>query len=93
MKRNYANSQIAFHWLVFIAIVIAYAAMELKGFAPKGSSTRATMAIAHYTAGFSVLALMVVRVVLKVTHRDPEIIPAPPRWQLWLQKQFMDACI
>jgi Cytochrome B561 len=86
MKRNYANSQIAFHWLVFIAIVIAYAAMELKGFAPKGSPSRATMALVHYTAGISVLALMVVRVVLKVTRRDPEIIPAPPRWQIVASK-------
>jgi cytochrome b561 len=30
MNRNYASSQIALHWLVFVAIIIAYAAMELK---------------------------------------------------------------
>lgn len=47
MKRNYACSQILFHWLVFIAIVIAYAAMELKGFTPKGSPARVTMALVH----------------------------------------------
>ena len=86
MKRNYTNSQIFFHWLVFLAIVIAYAAMELKGFAPKGSPTRAAMAIVHYTAGSSVLVLMVVRAVLKMTHRDPEIIPSPPRWQIVASK-------
>lgn len=28
MNRNYASSQIALHWLVFVAIIIAYAAME-----------------------------------------------------------------
>lgn len=86
MKKNYSRSQILFHWLVFIAIVIAYAAMELKGFTPKGSPARVTMALVHYTAGFSVLLLMIVRVVLKITHRDPEIIPQPPRWQVVVSK-------
>ena len=79
MNRNYASSQIALHWLVFVAIIIAYAAMELKGLAVKGSPIRVTMAIVHYTAGFSVMLLMIIRVVLKMTHRDPEIIPPPPK--------------
>ncbi|HFL1447170.1 TPA: cytochrome b [Enterobacter kobei] len=86
MKRNYASSQIALHWLVFVAIIIAYAAMELKGLAVKGSPIRVTMAIVHYTAGFSVMLLMIIRVVLKMTHRDPEIIPPPPRWQIVASK-------
>lgn len=30
MKKTYATSQIIFHWLVFIMVVITYAAMELK---------------------------------------------------------------
>lgn len=86
MKKNYASSQILLHWLVFTAIAIAYTAMELKGFTPKGSPTRVTMALVHYTAGLSVLLLMVLRVVLKMIHRDPEIIPYPPRWQKMASK-------
>lgn len=86
MKRKYSCSQITIHWLVFITIVVAFAAMELKGFTPKGSQTRATMAIVHYTAGACVLVLMAMRVVLKITHRDPEILPAPPRWQIIVAK-------
>ncbi|BBT70811.1 MULTISPECIES: cytochrome b561 [Enterobacteriaceae] len=86
MKRTFAKSQILMHWLVLILIIIAYAAMELKGFAPKGSPARATIALIHYTAGLSVLLLMLVRVVLKITHRDPEITPTPPRWQIAASK-------
>ncbi|MDY4378369.1 cytochrome b [Pectobacterium brasiliense] len=81
MKKTYATSQIIFHWLVFIMIVITYAAMELKGFTPKNSPERATMALTHYTAGFFVLFIMLIRVLLKVRHGDPAIVPPLPRWQ------------
>ncbi|EPY6886939.1 cytochrome b561 [Klebsiella sp. JB_Kp018] len=86
MKRTFSRSQIICHWLVFLAIVMAYAAMELKGFAPKGSAARTTMAAVHYTAGLTVLGLMVGRVFLKITHRDPDILPPPPRWQRMASK-------
>jgi len=78
MKRTFSRSQIICHWLVFLAIVMAYAAMELKGFAPKGSAARATMAAIHYTAGGTVLLLMVGRALLKITHQDPDILPPAP---------------
>ena len=82
MKNTFARSQRIMHWLVLLMIVIAYAAMELKGFTTKGSAPRALLVLTHYTAGVSVLVLMVVRVGLKLTHHDPDIIPQPPRWQI-----------
>ncbi|HDJ1442373.1 TPA: cytochrome b561 [Serratia rubidaea] len=81
MDKKFAPSQIVFHWLVLVLVVVAYAAMELKGLAPRGSSARTNMAIVHYTAGFSVLIAMLCRVGLKFNHRDPAILPPPPRWQ------------
>ncbi|WP_225084956.1 cytochrome b [Pectobacterium colocasium] len=81
MKKTYATSQIIFHWLVFIMVVITYAAMELKGFTPKNSPERATMALMHYTAGSCVLVFMLIRVLLKMRYRDPAIVPPLPRWQ------------
>ena len=86
MKRTFTPSQIIIHWLVFISIAIAYAAMELKGFTPKGSMARAILMLLHYTAGCTVLVLMTIRMLLKVTHRDPEIVPSPPRWQTLVSK-------
>ncbi|MFP9428725.1 cytochrome b561 [Enterobacter sp. LM3] len=88
MKNSYARSQIVIHWLVLILIVVAYAAINLKGFAAKGSPERATMSLIHYTAGFSVLFLMVIRVVLKMRNSDPDILPAPPRWQVIASKSL-----
>jgi len=82
VKNTFARSQRIMHWLVLLMIVIAYAAMELKGFTTKGSAPRALLVLTHYTAGVSVLVLMVVRVGLKLTHHDPDIIPQPPRWQI-----------
>ena len=86
MKKTFSVSQITLHWLVFIGVVVAYTAIELKGFWPKGSVTREMLAQVHYTAGISVLLLMIIRIFLKIRHRDPLIVPAPPRWQTILAK-------
>jgi hypothetical protein len=40
VKNTFARSQRIMHWLVLLMIVIAYAAMELKGFTTKGSAPR-----------------------------------------------------
>ncbi|TQI80579.1 cytochrome b561 [Serratia fonticola] len=86
MSKKFASSQILFHWVIFILVVLTYAAMELKGFAAKGSDARALMKTLHYTFGVSVMILMLIRIILKVTHKDPDIIPAPPHWQIVLSK-------
>lgn len=81
MKETFTRSQRTLHWLVLLMIVITYAAMELKGFAAKGTTPRELLTLLHYTAGVSVLVLMVVRIGVKLRHRDPDIVPQPPRWQ------------
>lgn len=32
MRTKYTSLQIGIHWLVFLLIIVAYCAMELKGF-------------------------------------------------------------
>ncbi|OMQ24806.1 cytochrome b561 [Serratia oryzae] len=86
MNQKFSPSQILFHWLIFILIVLTYATMELKGVAPKGSDAREWIKTLHYTLGVSVMILMLVRILLKVTHKNPDIIPTPPRWQITLSK-------
>jgi cytochrome b561 len=80
VKNTFARSQRIMHWLVLLMIVIAYAAMELKALPPR-AARRARCWFSPITPGVSVLILMVVRVGLKLTHHDPDIIPQPPRWQ------------
>lgn len=86
MNKKFSPNQILFHWVIFILVVLTYAAMELKGFAAKGSDIRELMMTLHYTFGVSVMILMLVRIILKMTHKDPDITPTPPRWQLVLSK-------
>lgn len=86
MNNKFSPSQILFHWIIFIFIVLTYATMELKGISPKGSDAREWMKTLHYTLGGSVMLLMLVRIILKVTHKAPDITPAPPNWQIALSK-------
>ncbi|MFC0227358.1 cytochrome b [Serratia aquatilis] len=86
MNKKFSPSQILFHWIILIFIVLTYATMELKGIAPKGSDTREWMKTLHYTFGVSVMMLTLIRVMLKIIHKNPDIIPTPPHWQITLSK-------
>lgn len=86
MNKKFTPEQILFHWAIFILLVLTYAAMELKGLTPKGSNTREWMKALHYTLGVSVMLLMLIRIVVRFIHKDPDILPVPPRWQIMLAK-------
>ncbi|WP_407321686.1 cytochrome b561 [Dickeya ananatis] len=79
MKTKYHSSQILLHWLAFLLVVATYAAMELRGFAPRGSSARTLMSTIHYSCGVSVWVLMILRVVQRFRHATPPITPQPDR--------------
>jgi len=64
----------ALHWLVFLGATIAVVAVEVHEFFPKGSATRTAMITIHESAGFSVLALMLLRLLARVS----QPVPAPP---------------
>ncbi|WP_296228877.1 cytochrome b [Ralstonia sp. UBA689] len=65
------------HWLVFLAVTIAVAAIEILDFFPKGSATRAAVFMVHQTAGLSVLALMVLRLLARWATQAPAPVPGP----------------
>lgn len=75
MRSKYTALQISLHWLVFILVVVAYCAMELRGFAPR--SYRPLINSIHFICGISVLVLMVARLLVRVVYRAPAIIPKP----------------
>lgn len=81
MRDKYAASQIALHWLTFFFIALAYATMELRGFAQRGSWQGYAMIITHFSAGATVLVLMLIRLFLRMRFRSPAIIPPAPGWQ------------
>jgi cytochrome b561 len=75
MRSKYTSLQITLHWLVFLLIVGAYCAMELKGFAPR--SYRPIFNATHVTCGISVFFLMIARLLVRIKYRAPAITPKP----------------
>ncbi|QYY30822.1 MULTISPECIES: cytochrome b [Cupriavidus] len=77
--RRYDGLAIFFHWAVFLLIAAAYAAIELKGFAGKGSPARSLAMAAHEWTGLLVLVLAVPRLLWRLVRGAP---PAEPgsRW-------------
>ena len=75
MRSNYSRVQIAIHWLVFLLVVTAYCAMELRGFAPR--SYRPWFNIVHVSCGITIMGLMVVRLLARLKNPAPPIVPNP----------------
>lgn len=74
---------IALHWLTLVLIVLAYSAMEFRDLFERGSAGRELMKATHYSLGLSILALTLVRLVLRATMGPaPAISPPPPRLQV-----------
>lgn len=80
-KTGYGLLSMGLHWLMLLLLVAVFATMELNDFFPKGSTGRAAMKTWHYMLGLSVLGLVLLRLVLRLTDTAPVITPAPPRWQ------------
>ncbi len=75
---RFSKTQIYLHWLTLLFVAITYAAMELRGWFPKGSSTYLLMRETHYNAGIFVWVLMFSRLIIKHRYSDPSIVPPPP---------------
>jgi len=79
---KYSPTMRALHWLVVLAVSIAVVAIEIMDVFPKGSAERAALFIVHQTAGLSVLALMVLRLLARVGTQAPPPVPGTPPVQL-----------
>ncbi|HAT33842.1 MAG TPA: cytochrome B [Janthinobacterium sp.] len=78
---RYSALAIGMHWLMLLLLVAVYAAMELRGFFPKGGPERAALSHWHFMLGLSVLLLVIVRLTVRLSGQAPSILPPPPRWQ------------
>lgn len=75
---SYSRPLILLHWLVFLAAALAVAAIEIKGFFPKGTPERAQLGMLHESLGIIVLALMTLRLMVRALGRIP--LPASSYW-------------
>ncbi len=83
---TYAPTLIALHWITVLVIATAFAAIELRGYYPRGSASRDLLTATHKSCGMLVLLLVIVRAGVAIRNPAPPIIPAPPAWQLVLSR-------
>ena len=84
MSEKYTAPQIALHWLTALLLIVAYATMELRGFVQRGSWQGFAMIITHFSAGFCIMLIMLMRLVMRTRRRSPDIVPPLQRWQTGL---------
>lgn len=79
--RQYPALPMAIHWLTVLLMIATYVLIELHEAFPKGSDLRGLMKNWHFMAGFSLLALTGLRLLVRATTTPPAITPAPADWQ------------
>lgn len=68
------------HWVMFVLIAAALAAIEIRGDIPKGDPLRDTLRNWHMLAGQLVFLCLLVRIAARIRYPAPPALPAP-RWQ------------
>jgi cytochrome b561 len=76
---RYTGVAIAFHWLLALMIIVSLSVGLYMSDLPM-SPSRLKLFNWHKWAGVTILALSVLRLVWRLTHRPPAELPAP-RWQ------------
>lgn len=64
--RKHSKPIIALHWIMFVAILAAYALIEFRVLYEKGSLERELMKTMHFMMGLFVLILVIIRIIAKV---------------------------
>lgn len=83
-SQAYARRLIVLHWLAALLLAAAFATIELRVLFEKGSVPRETLKSVHFMIGMSILAVVLVRLVVRAMETAPPILPAPPAWQTGL---------
>ena len=74
------------HWTMTALLVAAYASVELRELFAKGSEPREALKALHFAFGLSVLALIWLRLALRLVGSYPRIEPEAPAWTKPLAK-------
>lgn len=82
--RTYSRAMIWLHWGIALLIAAALTTIEFREFYEKGTPIREGLKSVHFMIGMSVLALVIVRILVRATQTAPAITPQPPAWQTGL---------
>ena len=80
-RSRYTLSRRAFHWIIFVLMVLAYIFIEGRVNFERGTVARLAMVQAHFWVGLSILALMLPRLLLAYSQPAPAVSPPLPAWQ------------
>jgi superoxide oxidase len=83
---RYSLASLSLHWVMLILIATAYLLILLREYYPKGSDFREGLKMWHFMVGLSVLLLVIIRIVARLSSRVGPITPAPPAWQVVFAK-------
>lgn len=78
---SFSPITIGLHWIMLVLLFATYASVELRHLFDKGTELRDLMKALHFMIGLCVLAMVVVRLAVKMQTTVPPIVPAPPPWQ------------
>ena len=81
IRQRFPALSIALHWVMVLLISAVYAAILLRENYPKGSDIREGFKTWHFMLGLTVLALVVIRLIARLSSRKPPITPKPAAWQ------------
>lgn len=85
-RQRFSALSIALHWVTLLLITAVYAVILLRENYPKGSDIREGLKTWHFMLGLTILALVVIRLIVRLNRRSPPITPEPPAWQALLAK-------
>jgi cytochrome b561 len=74
---EYGGLAIAFHWLIFFAVIALFVAVKYAGSLDKADPMRGVIMDWHKAIGTVVLGLGVLRILWIRIHGAPELVPSP----------------
>lgn len=74
-EQRYGSLSIGLHWLTLLLMIAVYALMEFRDIFPRGSVGRDLMKEFHFMVGLLILALVVVRLLVRASSPSPRIVP------------------
>lgn len=78
---RYGSISIGLHWLTLAILIGVYACINLTDLYPKGSEPREALKTWHFMLGLTVLVLVTLRLVNRLTGASPVVSPPLPLWQ------------
>ncbi|PTQ90938.1 YceI family protein [Agitococcus lubricus] len=83
--KHYTKTAVLLHWVIAAAIIFQLALGWRMVDEPKGSGVYALFQL-HKSIGFTILALVCVRIGWRFTHQPPSLPDTMPVWEQWAAK-------